>query len=652
MPDRDRAPVGKDSDEESRGVVDPVVLVGGLGLIAGIAVALRLGGVPFQLAQQVTAALLVLLALAVVLRSPQNGLLLLFLVPALSNGEDFQPYFFLLEVLVYLTVIAGVAERLARRALRVPYAGMVGLFVLCTVISVPLNLKELWLEVRISEWRELVEGLRRSDPWSNFAYPRAVLNVASGIALYVLAASYAWSRALLVRLAVAATVLYVAVTLVGLFWLAIFPPQIFLTIHLHGWATGPFSGLGFNTSYFAQYALVYLPLAVLVLAERGPAWTRALAAGAVLVSGYTILATYQRAAYVVLVVEVVLLAVAATLWTREREERPRLATLAITGGLVAVTVAILALTPVGAGAYERMLHLWLAGDSYREHVLTMAWRMFLDHPVLGVGTGGYAQRFAFHSPRAREFHWGSLSSHNLYLQLLAEQGVAGLLSFLGLLVVTLAPAVGSAPGRTEAGTVRRFLLVSLGAWLTYGLFQHTLLMRSMQIYFWIALGLVVALTPRPRPPRRAARAVLALGLLLVLAVGVVRAYGSATRSITPGAAVGVFDWQADVRWTRSRAVLVVPVEGRVLQLWLACPFAPVVGRPQTVELSIDGALVRRITLAGPDWQMVELPVDRPRGSTIELAIGAGYTVVPAEIGVNADQRRLGVLMRSVGWKDS
>jgi len=648
-----RLPFARDGDEKSRRVIDPVVLVGCLGLIAGFAVALRLGGVSLHVSQQATAAVVVLFVSVTVLLSPQNGLLLLFLVPAVSNGEDYQPYFFLLEILVYLTVLVGFAGRLwRRRPLGFPHAAFFVLFFLSTVISFPLNLKELWLEVRISAWSDLLEGVRRSDLWSNLFYVRTVLNVASGIGLYVLVVNSPWSRQLLVRLAVAATVLYSAVALVGLFWRRLFPDRLFLTVYLHGELNNAFSGVGFNTSYFAQYALAYLPLVVLVLAVRVPVWAKGLAVGAVLVSGYTILTTYQRGAYVVLAVEVVCLAIVAFGHGARSLVGSRLAALTATVGLaVVLAVGLFVLTPIGSPARAKMLALWRSGDPYREHVLAVAWRMFLDQPLLGIGSGRYADMFQFYSSRSDEFRWGSLSSHNLYTQFLAEQGGLGLLSFLAILGVTLLPVLRRQRQLREAGSVALFVPVSLGAWLVYGLFQYTFLMRSMQLYFWITLGLLAAATTAAAAPawRPSRRTVLVVGAL-VIAAAAVRGHAVLTRPLRPGFALGVYTREpGEVRWTRGAALLTLPVEGPVLRLTLAFPILPAAGRAQTVDIAIDDSPVRRVTLDSPAWRTIDVPVAQAPGSTIRLSLRTAYTVVPAALGLNPDRRRLGVLMGPIGW---
>jgi O-antigen ligase len=65
-----------------------------------------------------------------------------------------------------------------------------------------------------------------------------------------------------------------------------------------------------------------------------------------------------------------------------------------------------------------------------------AWRMFLDHPILGVGSGRFSAFFGrYHSlPFEGQATWGN--AHNLYLHQLAERGLLGFAA-LALLLGTM-----------------------------------------------------------------------------------------------------------------------------------------------------------------------------------------------------------------------
>jgi hypothetical protein len=294
--------------------------------------------------------------------------------------------------------------------------------------------------------------------------------------------------------------------------------------------------------------------------------------------------------------------------------------------------------------------LWEEGDRYRMDVLDAAWRMFREHPLLGVGSGSFARVFSEYNPDPG-MQYGSLSAHNLYAQLLAEQGLLGLLSFLAVLALAVGPLLRVRRPPDERRSLIPWLLVSLAAWLLYGLLQYTFLMRSMQVYFWITLGLAVSLGLRPVPAKAwPGRPALWATVAVLAVLAGLRGYAEIRQPLRPGAAVGVYAWEdGKLRWTRGGAAFVVRVEGSRLRLHVACPLVVHVGRPQSVELWLDGVAVGRTLLETPDWRVIEVPVHKPRDSRVVLRLRTGYTAIPAALGVNADGRRLGLLTRPLEW---
>ncbi len=72
----------------------------------------------------------------------------------------------------------------------------------------------------------------------------------------------------------------------------------------------------------------------------------------------------------------------------------------------------------------------------RFYLWGMAWRMFLDHPFVGVGTGNYGIQAPYYEDTERAetsgFHtWGRVA-HSLYFTLLAEQGAIGTIFFVAI----------------------------------------------------------------------------------------------------------------------------------------------------------------------------------------------------------------------------
>jgi O-antigen ligase len=646
-------------------VLDPLTLVGLVGAIVTVALALHFTPLSDLRVQQVTAWLVAALFAGSVVLSATNGLYLLFLLPGVFNGEDFRPYFYLLELLVGLTLARGLAAHImARRRLAFPHAPFVLLFLASTVVALPLNLRETWLHLQVTPWTAWLGELRQSDHLSHLFTVRLILNVATGIGIYVLAANERWTRAAVLRLALAATVVYVGITGVGLFFHWFTEPvwRTFLTLFLTGPYTGGFVGLGSNVSFFAQYALPCLPLVVLVaLGYRG--WRRWLALGALLVSAYTVLATHQRGATLALILEVgLLLGVGWTLARDPAFARVGRATIAAAGLVTLLAALLLHFTPLRSWAVETFANLVLErGEAVRRQTLRVAGQMLSDHPLLGVGSGRFAHFFPRHSLPSDvasqlfvfEPGW---STHNLYVQLAAEQGLVGLASFLLMVGAVVVPIVRSQRRLAEDRPTVLLLLVSLAAWLIYGLLYYTFLLRAQQLFFWITLGLLVSLTAAVAPPVRLPRRWWKAGGLALLALLALRVHEVASWPLPPGLAQGVHrEWEywADpggARWTRGGAVLNPRVEGTVMVLPLAFPVGHLTPRPQRAWVSVDGAPAREVVFDRPGWQVLEFPVDKPLGSTVLVRIRVAYTVAPNQLGLSADARQLGVMIRPVRWR--
>ncbi len=117
-------------------------------------------------------------------------------------------------------------------------------------------------------------------------------------------------------------------------------------------------------------------------------------------------------------------------------------------------------------------------------------RVFIDHPVIGVGPGmfkSYSEEYG--NVDALRRIEGGRRAHSLYLEIAAESGVLGLGLFLAALAVTL---VGLAAARRvclesdpELANLATGYLLALVCYLSTGVFLHLAYMR----YFYVVLAL-------------------------------------------------------------------------------------------------------------------------------------------------------------------
>jgi O-antigen ligase len=192
-------------------------------------------------------------------------------------------------------------------------------------------------------------------------------------------------------------------------------------------AAGPVGGFFENPNDLALNLAAFLPLAMMYVKRPGPAFKRLLC---LLISVLMIVAmilTKSRSGMVGAV------AMFAVFVLSARMIKPSFVLAAIVG-------AMLVLPNVPASFWERMASITDAQKdqtgSREERVLLMeqAWIVFLEHPLTGVGAG----QFKNFGPPGQGKRWRE--THNVLLQVAAELGFVGLVTFIFLIVRAFAAA--------------------------------------------------------------------------------------------------------------------------------------------------------------------------------------------------------------------
>ena len=110
-------------------------------------------------------------------------------------------------------------------------------------------------------------------------------------------------------------------------------------------------------------------------------------------------------------------------------------------GIVVMVCGVLAMfIPAIQATLERFVELSEddTGNG-RTYLYDLAWHLFYGNPIFGSGWGSYSKYVATTSLGAmyRELGFSAMSAHNVYLQLLAETGVVGLLLFVVPALITV-----------------------------------------------------------------------------------------------------------------------------------------------------------------------------------------------------------------------
>lgn len=178
-------------------------------------------------------------------------------------------------------------------------------------------------------------------------------------------------------------------------------------------------------------------------------------------------------------------------------------------------LSVSVITPfLPAGYSERLETLKLFGSKDRTSVykessfrgrsseLLSGWNMFLDHPILGVGAGNYQTLYQDYAgelgleTRTTERH-----AHCLYVEILAESGVLGMIAFtcifLGLFATMIQAWLKAKKlyNDPQWGTWIIALLLGMVSYLLAAIFLHGAFLRNL--WFMVALGIsAVQLTDR------------------------------------------------------------------------------------------------------------------------------------------------------------
>ncbi len=242
-------------------------------------------------------------------------------------------------------------------------------------------------------------------------------------------------------------------------------------------AAGPFG----EPNFFALSLAIVVPLAMHLVAQGG--LRRALGYASVLAVTGGVLAAGSRAALLTVVVAVL----AGLLAGQARRAK---------GAVLVVLAALAVLVPVFAGQAGSSAERTVSGRA-TENLIAVA--MFADHPLTGVGPGGYPVLYRDYARDIGNDPRALRHAHSLPLEIAAEQGLVGLGAWLvaGLLLWRLVVV-----RRVWQLPVGRALVLCLGAYGFNSLFLHGSQMRVLMMLVGALIALAWArdrLAPSPAP---------------------------------------------------------------------------------------------------------------------------------------------------------
>jgi O-antigen ligase len=162
---------------------------------------------------------------------------------------------------------------------------------------------------------------------------------------------------------------------------------------------------------------------------------------------------------------------------REKITKKTLQLFVIGIALAVIVVIAIGFVPELARTFERMENAGEDNSSQERYAMwELAFRLFKKSPVFGIGTYGFRSQFTINL--ASEFHAGdanfqALNAHNVYLQVLCENGIIGLVIFL------------VAVGCMLYQSFKLLLIMKNSEWVSSSVYAAAMFSFGTQIYFLV-----------------------------------------------------------------------------------------------------------------------------------------------------------------------
>ncbi len=251
-----------------------------------------------------------------------------------------------------------------------------------------------------------------------------------------------------------------------------------------------------DPNFYAQMLVMLVPLALYRLWDEVAPALKTMAVYILVILVLTVVFTFSRGGFLAL-------SAVLTLSAIEKKVKPGY----IIVGLC-ILLPLLQFVPAEYGTRMGTLDVFLPGDSqqpktteddslqFRSRLATIGWRMFVDHPFLGVGgenfivlSSDYAQKLNL------DIEGRHLAAHNFYLQVLAETGLLGFAFFAASILYALAGLQSShsqlkRAGRPSLASMTRSLQIGMVGYLVTALFLQGG-GSDRWLWLWIAIATAI-----------------------------------------------------------------------------------------------------------------------------------------------------------------
>lgn len=623
--------------------------------------------------------------------NPINGIIFLFLSTPFFLGESGWPYYWLTEALIFINLLSVFFHTYAQKEkFEFPLKYIFILFAIVSLLSLPIDGKEFYYDFWATSWGDIFAWWHVAHPTPKLHYVRILTNTLSGLGLFYIAYSFASQnndrniqQLFKYTLFVAGAICLIGILMAN----GSFPKDPdtwrYLTLSLVGEYLGYITAFSFALHFFNQYLLIVFPIALLMIfLNRKQMPTLILYIVVFGLMSYCLMQGGLRSSAALFYL-MLTIAIGGYIFSLIKKRQIQNKNYIVAGFIAFILIAAYLLT--SSLAFQRLSDEIISkfdSDTWKElsdyiddplyfmkHGIAeprfFLWHtavvMFLASPLLGIGLGRYTALFKDYYA-SDWYNWENIgfaagaSAHSFYFEILANQGIIGVLLWGALIFCILWGATRAY--KHEPDTKKKYLIIAIFSsvivWLLLGVTHHITLCRAIEIFFWIQLGLLAGLSADYLKNLDIGKKVFAAVLIVIAIAGLYQLKLISDRPIGKEFSIGFYNWEKQpdgtvARWAGKRAALNIKKEGRKMTLTMSAPLPFLDKNPQTVKIWFDDYQEEAV-FKNTDWQDITIPVKNSKGSAV-LWIETSYALNPKKEKINSDERNLGVMMKhKIGWE--
>lgn len=236
-----------------------------------------------------------------------------------------------------------------------------------------------------------------------------------------------------------------------------------------------------NPNAFAKVLVMFIPMALTMFIYSDKKWISFMSLGVFLLSVMMLLLTYSRGGWIGFAAGIVIYLLLL---------KPSVIPFAI----LAVGIAIPILPD---SILNRVLSIFNTKDTSsasRIPLFQATYELIKDNPVTGIGLGNDTLKEAVYDGNYYSNQMNFIHAHNIYLQIWAETGIFGLLSFLGSMFSALGRGVKAVRGEGSPKILKGIIAAGvsgLAGVLVFGVVDYIWAYPRVMTIFWVLFAITV-----------------------------------------------------------------------------------------------------------------------------------------------------------------